>query len=90
MRRELILILGLLSSACARNPAPSAAASLEAEPAVVVILNRRVVRGLEELRTMQGFALVSVRRLSAAEVAIMTGTNAPAGGIELVYQGVSR
>ena len=62
----------------------------EPEVPIVVIVNRRVVGGPQELRALQATAFGCVRRLSAADVAIMTGTNAPAGGVELVYPGVSR
>ena len=146
MRHELLL-LGVLSSACARSSAPSAAAPLGPEqdqltrcapaggaatssvitaaelhnvrapnlydvierlrpgyftgrgpssiyqkPAtpMVVIVNSHVFGGLTELRSMQAAPFGCVRRLSAAEVAFMTGTNAAAGGIELVYAGGKR
>jgi len=60
--------------------------SINNEPAVamVVIVNRRVVGGLDELRSMGATDLVCVRRLAAAEVYLITGTSPPDGGIELV------
>jgi hypothetical protein len=60
--------------------------SINNEPAeaMVVIVNRRVIGGLDELRSMGVTDLVCVRRLAAADVYLITGTSPPNGGIELV------
>ena len=60
--------------------------SINNEPAVsiVVIVNRQVIGGLDELRSMGATDLVCVRRLRAAEVYLITGVSPPDGGIELV------
>jgi hypothetical protein len=53
--------------------------------AIVVIANRHVIGGVDELRSMDGAGLVCIRRLSAAEVALLTGTSGLGSGIELVF-----
>jgi hypothetical protein len=60
--------------------------SINNEPtaAMVVIMNRRVIGGLDELRSMGVTDLVCVRRLHAADVYLITGSSPPDGGIELV------
>jgi hypothetical protein len=60
--------------------------SIYNEPAVtiVVIANRQVIGGADELRIMGVTGLLCVRRLSAADVYQITGGSAPDGGVELV------
>ena len=52
---------------------------------IVVIANRHVIGGLDELRAMEVSGLVCVRRLSAAEVSLLTGRSGWSDGIELVF-----
>ena len=52
---------------------------------IVVIANRHVIGGVDELRAMEVNGLVCVRRLSAAEVALLTGRSGWSDGIELVF-----
>jgi hypothetical protein len=52
---------------------------------IVVISNRHVIGGVDELRGMDPAGLACIRRLSAAEVSLLTGTAAWSIGIELVY-----
>jgi hypothetical protein len=52
---------------------------------IVVIANRHVIGGVDELRGMDTAGLVCVRRLSSAEVSLLTGTTAWSDGIELVF-----
>jgi hypothetical protein len=52
---------------------------------IVVIANRHVIGGVDELREMDTAGLVCVRRLPAAEVSLLTGTAARSDGIELVF-----
>jgi hypothetical protein len=60
--------------------------SIYHEPeSLVVIVNRHVVGGVDELRSMEATGLVCVRRLPAAEVSLLTGTLGMAAGIELIY-----
>lgn len=55
------------------------------EAAFVVIVNRHAIGGLQELHDIATDQFVCVRRLTAAEVLMITGVLAPDGGIELVY-----
>jgi hypothetical protein len=61
--------------------------SIYNEPAadIVVIVNRHVIGGVDELRSMDMTDLVCVRRISAADVSLITGTMSSAVGIELVH-----
>jgi hypothetical protein len=52
---------------------------------IVVISYRHVIGGVDELRGMDPAGLACIRRLSAAEVSLLTGTAAWSIGIELVY-----
>jgi hypothetical protein len=52
---------------------------------MMVIANRHVIGGVDELRGMDTAGLVCVRRLSAAEVSLLTGRTAWSDGIELVF-----
>ena len=54
------------------------------EMGMVVIVNRHVIGAVDELESMGVSGLACVRRLSAADVALITGTTALDGGIELV------
>ncbi|HEY9225583.1 MAG TPA: hypothetical protein VIP11_02975 [Gemmatimonadaceae bacterium] len=56
------------------------------EPAVpiVVVVNRLVSGGVEQLRDLDARVVRSVRRITAAEVFMITGRSAPAGGVEVV------
>jgi len=56
----------------------------EPAAAFVVIVNRQVIGGINELRHMGIDKFVCVRRLSPAEVLLISGMLAPDGGIELV------
>jgi len=62
-------------------------ASIYNEPAapIVVIANRHVIGGVDELRTREATDLLCVRRLSAEDVSLITGTLSSAVGIELVH-----
>jgi hypothetical protein len=62
-------------------------ASIYHEPAapVVVIVNRHVIGKVDELRSMDVTDLACVRRLSAADVSLMTGAVSSAIGIELIH-----
>ncbi len=143
-RRNLVIVIGFLSSACARHsmaglpeaplisetigPAPGCTAapgsttysvitaaelqrtsasnlydamrrlrpayfatrglaSIYNEPAAatVVIVNRHAIGDVDDLRSMEVTGLACVRRLSAADVSLITGTLAIAVGIELVH-----
>lgn len=53
--------------------------------AIVVIVNRHVIGGLDELRDMDATHLSCIRRLTAADVSALTGTFGSTVGIELVY-----
>ena len=53
--------------------------------ALVVVMNRHVIGDLEELRTMGVAGLACVRRLPAAELALITGITATEGAVELVH-----
>jgi hypothetical protein len=55
------------------------------ETGIVVIVNRHVIGDVDELASMGVTGLVCVRRLSSADVALITGTTALDGGIELVH-----
>jgi hypothetical protein len=59
----------------------------EPADAIVVIVNRHIIGGVDELRSMQAINLMCVRRLPAAEVSLITGTLGWADGIELVHAG---
>lgn len=59
----------------------------KSEMGMVVIVNRHVIGGLDELESMRVNGLFCVRRLSAADVALLTGMTALDGGIELVRAG---
>jgi hypothetical protein len=61
-------------------------ASIQGGPAaaIVVIVNGRVLGGLEELRRIDVRITRSVRRLNAADVYHMTGLSASSGGIEVL------
>jgi hypothetical protein len=52
--------------------------------AIVIIANRHVIGGVDELRRMERFGLVCIRRLSATEVSLLTGAFGWSAGIELV------
>jgi hypothetical protein len=52
---------------------------------VVVIVNRHVIGEVDELRSMDVTDLACVRRLSAADVSLMTGAVSSAIGIELIH-----
>jgi len=52
---------------------------------IVVVVNRTIVGGINELHGISPSAVRSVRRLSAADVFHITGRSAPSGGIELVF-----
>jgi hypothetical protein len=56
----------------------------EPEHAFLVIINRRTLGGLAELRDIPVARATAVRRLSAAEIFQITALSAPAGGIEVV------
>ena len=60
--------------------------SLMNEPpsTIVVVVNRSIVGGVDELRGIETRAVRAVRRLSAADVFQLTGRSAPSGGIELI------
>jgi hypothetical protein len=58
---------------------------LEPVEAIVVIANRHIIGGIDELRSMDVTGLACVRRLPAAEVTLITGTLGTAAGIELVH-----
>jgi hypothetical protein len=53
--------------------------------AIVVIVNRHVIGGPDELRSMDATHLSCVRLLPATEVALLTGRFGSSVGIELVY-----
>jgi hypothetical protein len=57
---------------------------LHEPPSMVVIENRQVRGGLEELRGIDARHVRSVRRLSAAEVYQMTGRAVSSGGVEVL------
>jgi hypothetical protein len=57
---------------------------LHEPPSMVVIENRQVQGGLEQLRSIDARHVRSVRRLSAAEVYQMTGRAVSSGGVEVV------
>ena len=48
-----------------------------------VVIDRRVIGGLEELRAMEVTDVASVRRLTVAEVFQLTGVAVSAGGVEV-------
>lgn len=52
---------------------------------IVVIANRHVIGGVEELRAMDANGLACIRRLPAAEVSLLTGRSGWSDGIELVF-----
>ena len=52
---------------------------------MVVIVNRHVIGGVDELRSMDATHLSCIRRLPAAEVTLITGRFGSSVGIELVY-----
>ena len=56
----------------------------EPSSAIVVVVNRSIVGGVDELRGIETRAVRAVRRLSAADVFQLTGRSAPSGGIELI------
>lgn len=56
----------------------------EPPSAIVVVVNRSIVGGVDELRGIETRAVRAVRRLSAADVFQLTGRSAPSGGIELI------
>ena len=56
----------------------------EPEHPALVIIDRRAIGGVGELRSIAAVLVLSVRRLSASEVHQLTGLSAPAGGIEVV------
>jgi hypothetical protein len=56
----------------------------EPSSAIVVVVNRSIVGGVDELRSIEARAVRAVRRLSAADVFQLTGRSAPSGGIELI------
>jgi hypothetical protein len=58
---------------------------LHEPPSMVVIENRQVRGGLEQLRSIDARYVRAVRRLSAAEVYQMTGRAASSGGIEVLF-----
>jgi hypothetical protein len=51
----------------------------------VVIVNRTVRGGLEQLRSLDARIVRSVRRLSSADVYQMTGKASSSGGVEVVF-----
>jgi hypothetical protein len=60
--------------------------SILAEPSepIVVIINRSIRGGVNELRDIEASNVRSIRRLTAAEVFSITGRSAPSGGIEVL------
>ena len=60
--------------------------SILAEPSepIVVIVNRAIRGGVNELRDIESSNVRSIRRLTAAEVFSITGRSAPSGGIEVL------
>ena len=58
---------------------------LHEPPSMVVIENRQVLGGLEQLRSIDARHVRGVRRLSAAEVYQMTGRSVSSGGVEVVF-----
>jgi len=66
--------------------APRGRISILNEPtAMVVIENRQVRGGLEQLRSIDASYVRAVRRLSAAEVYQMTGRASSSGGVEVLF-----
>ena len=59
--------------------------SFQNEPQLrfAVVIDRRVIGGLEELRAMEVIDVASVRRLTAGEVFQLTGVAVSAGGLEV-------
>ena len=57
----------------------------EPRSAILVIVDRTVRGGLEELRDIDARLVRSVRRLTAADVYQITGRSAPSGGVEVVF-----
>jgi hypothetical protein len=54
------------------------------EDPIVVIANGHVIGGVDELHDMDANGLACIRRLSAAEVTLLTGATGRNEGIELV------
>jgi hypothetical protein len=57
---------------------------LNEPPSMVVIENRQVRGGLEQLRGIDASYVRAVRRLSAAEVYQITGKTSSSGGVEVI------
>jgi len=55
----------------------------EPDNALLVIIDRRAIGGLIELRHLPTAVTVSVKRLTAAEVFHVAGLSAPSGGVEV-------
>lgn len=55
----------------------------EPDNALLVIIDRRAIGGLIELRHVPAALTGSVKRLTAAEVFYLTGLSAPSGGVEV-------
>ena len=53
-------------------------------PEILVVVDRRILGGVSELRAIATATTKSVRRLSSADVLQITGRWAPAGGIEVI------